>query len=120
MVDGNRIGPIGMARYCEEARMAVVAAIIGKDRVLDEGWKGFVRQCTIEMLAPLTFPETLVVGGGVIRIGKTSCNYGFGFFQQGVCVGLSDSANVWVNDQGRSTPISEAVKAVLQKEMLRS
>lgn len=119
-MDRDRIGPIGMARYCEEARMAFIAALIGKDHVLDDGWKGFVRQCTIEMLGDVTFPGILTVGGGVLRIGNTSCAYGFGFFVGGVCVCLSDSVNVWVDDNGRPAAIGEAVRAALGKEMLGS
>lgn len=119
VVDGYRVGPLGMARYYEDARMDFVAAIIGKERLHDKSWKGFLRQCTIEMLADATFPGALTVGGCMLHIGNTSYKCGFGLFQHGICVSLSDSVVVWVDDDHRPHALSEEDKAPLRKEMLR-
>lgn len=118
MEEGRRIGLIGMARCYEDARTDFVVAIAGPERAYSEDWLGFLRQCTVEMLGDATFPEVLTVGAGVLRIGTTSYSHGFGIFQRGVCVSLSDAVVVWVNANGRPRVAGEDVKAQLRKEML--
>ncbi|MDY0012046.1 MAG: hypothetical protein RBS40_04040 [Rhodocyclaceae bacterium] len=115
---GKRIGSIGMARYCEQARMQLLTTLLGKERLHSGTWKAFLRQISQEMLSAASFPETLTVGGGLRHIGNSSYSLGFGFFQGGVCVGLCDTTDVWVGDNGRPTAISDEFKNLLQKEAL--
>ena len=118
MEDGRRIGLIGMARYYEDARTDFVVAVAGPERAYSEAWVGFLRQCTVEMLGDAMFPEPLIVCGGVLRIGTTSYSHGFGIFQRGECISLSDSVVVWVDANGRPRAVSEDVKGPLRKNML--
>lgn len=118
VVNGNRVGTIGLARYYEDARMEFIAALAGKARLHDGTWKGFLRQCSIELLGDVTFPTTLTVGGGVLHVGTTSYRCGFGLFQHGVCVSLSDATVVLVDNNGRPRAVAEEAKALLQRERL--
>jgi len=118
----HRIGLVGMARYYEESRTCfMMTANSGKKRSYDKkSGMSFVRQLIIEMLDDVIFPETLIVGGGILRIGTTSFSYGFGVFQRGKCVSLSDTTSVMVTESGQPKPLSKEMKTLYKKIMLRS
>ena len=126
MVTDHHIGLIGMARYYEESRVRFFMNAYFEENQSYAQKKdqkrgmSFVRKFVIEMLDDVIFPESLIVGGGFLRIGTTSYSYGFGVFQRGKCVSLSDAVSVMVTESGQPKPISEEVKVLLKKKMLRS
>lgn len=122
MANGHRIDLVGMARYYEEARTCFLMKVnAGKKRSFDKKQgMSFVRQLVIEMLDDVIFPEALSVGGGFLRIGTTSLRYGFGVFQRGKCVSLSDAVSVHVTEGGQPKPINEEMKTIYQQMTLRS
>lgn len=80
-VRGNEIGPNGavslggVARYCEWSRWAVFRE--AEAAVIREAFKGGVaRAQTIEMCAPITYPDDLVIDIWIARVGRTSLDFG--------------------------------------------
>ena len=122
VTNGHRIGLVSMARYYEESRTCFLMTInSGKKRSYDKKrGMSFVRQLVIEMLEDVIFPEVLTVGGGILRIGTTSFSYGFGVFQRGKCVSLSDAVSVLVTESGQPKPLSEEMKTLYKTMTLRS
>jgi len=119
VVNGRRIGFVGIARYFEDARMNFIAELIRRSGLEARAWNSVIRQCTIEALGDMTYPGAIVVGCGVSHIGNTSYRGGYGIFQAGTCVALSDATLVWIDDDYRPTPPLDAVRATLSQAMVR-
>jgi acyl-CoA thioester hydrolase len=120
VVNGRCIGSVGIARYFEDARMNFIAELIGRSGMVRSSWNTVIRQCSIEAVADMVYPGKVTAGCSILRVGNTSYQGGYGIFQNGVCVALSDATLVWIDDDYRPIVPLDLVTATLKKEMLRS
>jgi acyl-CoA thioester hydrolase len=75
-----------------------------------------VRQ-SIDYLGEARWPGAVSIGVGVSHTGNTSYSIGMAMFQNGQCVGISDTVLVYATEQGPA-PIPEQLRAVLATKML--
>ncbi len=120
VVNGRCIGSVGIARYFEDARMNFIAELVGRSGLDRSDWNSVIRQCSVESVADMAYPGSVTVGCSILRVGNTSYQGGYGIFQDGVCMALSDAVLVWIDDDYRPVTPHALVTATLKKEMLCS
>jgi acyl-CoA thioester hydrolase len=83
------INNVAVAQYYEEARVPAA----GHERIL-------IAHQSIDYLREGTYPGSLDVGVGVMRIGRTSYRYGMAMFQDGACTSVSEAVLVYADAHG--------------------
>ena len=72
-------------------------------------------------LAPLSYPGTVDIGTVVTRIGRSSFDLGQGVFAGERCVATAEVVSVYFDPAtGKSTPLPEALRGVLEDALARS
>jgi acyl-CoA thioester hydrolase len=75
-----------------------------------------VRQ-SIDYLGEVKWPDPISIGVGVSHTGNSSYSIGLAMFQNGKCVGVSDTVLVYATEQG-TAPIPERMREMLATKML--
>lgn len=104
--------------YFEQARLAHLLrlGIFERPRVPDDAERIFAIAATdARFLAPTLYPETLAVTAWTREVRNRSfiCAYEAVRTSDGVRVAEGSSAQVWLDADGRPTPLPEAVRAAL-------
>lgn len=111
----GHLNNVAIATLYQEARLEVLERAFGpittRSRIL-------VAEQTLRFLCE-GFPIPTTFGSGVSRIGRSSYHLAHGMFQGGRCIGLCDTVLVNVGDDGRSEPLPDQVRTVLEGLMLR-
>jgi acyl-CoA thioester hydrolase len=95
------INNVAIAQYYEEARVSTTMMVMGGRRVITpEGERILIAHQSIDYLREATYPGSLEIGIGVLRIGRTSFRYGMAMFQDGACVSVSEAVLVHADAQG--------------------
>jgi acyl-CoA thioester hydrolase len=95
------INNVAIAQYYEEARVTAGAKMLGGVRIpTPAGERVLIAHQSIDYLHEASYPGTLEVGIGVLRIGNASYTFGMGMFQEGRCVSVSDAVMVFANEAG--------------------
>lgn len=113
-VDALRhLNNVALGRIYEDARVRFFDGI-GIREAFEPG-SGFVMaELTIQYLAEGQFPDPLIVGTGVVKVGGASAAVGQGLFQNGRCIGTSEAVVVYVDRKaGRPKLLPEAVRTLL-------
>jgi acyl-CoA thioester hydrolase len=116
--DNDMFGHLNNAVYYELFDTAINAWInthCGIDP-LAVPWLGVVAESGCKYFAELKFPDPLVVGLAVARLGNTSVTYRLGIFQEGQAVAaVGHWVHVYVDRASRRpVPIPDAIRAVLE------
>lgn len=123
-MDNDVYGHVNNVNYYSFFDTAVNGFLIGKG-VLDihDGQViGLVVETGCRYFAPIAFPETVVAGVGVARIGNSSVRYEIGLFKEGESEPAAQGffVHVYVDrTTRRPTSIPEQMKSVLQVIELR-
>jgi acyl-CoA thioester hydrolase len=116
--DNDMFGHLNNAVYYELFDTAINAWIntnCGIDP-LAVPWLGVVAESGCKYFAELKFPDPLVVGLSVTRLGNSSVTYRLGIFQAGQAVAaVGHWVHVYVDWSGRRpVPIPDGVRALLE------
>ena len=78
------INNVAVAQYYEEARVSATMMVMGGKSIPAAGHERIlIAHQSIDYLREGTYPGSLDVGVGVMRIGRTSYRYGMAMFQDG-------------------------------------
>jgi acyl-CoA thioester hydrolase len=95
------INNVAIAQYYEEARVSAGTAMLGDVRIpTPAGERILIAHQSIDYLREASYPGTLEVGIGVLRIGNASYTFAMGMFQDGACVSVSDAVMVFAGANG--------------------
>jgi acyl-CoA thioester hydrolase len=95
------INNVAIAQYYEEARVSTTMMVMGGRRVASpEGERILIAHQSIDYLREATYPGSLDIGIGVLRIGRSSFRYGMAMFQDGACVSVSEAVLVFADSEG--------------------
>jgi acyl-CoA thioester hydrolase len=116
--DNDMFGHLNNAVYYELFDTAINAWIdthCGIDP-LAVPWLGVVAESGCKYFAELKFPDPLVVGLAVARLGNTSVTYQLGIFQEGQAVAaVGHWVHVYVDRTSRRPiPIPDAIRSLLE------
>jgi acyl-CoA thioester hydrolase len=95
------INNVALAQYYEEARVSATMNIMGGQRIpTRSGARILIARQSIDYLREASYPGTLDVGVGVLRIGNSSYTYGMAMFQESLCVSASEAVLVFADASG--------------------
>jgi len=95
------INNVALAQYYEEARVSATMKIMGGQRIpTPSGERILIAHQSIDYLREGSYPGTLDIGVGVLRIGNSSYTYGMAMFQEGLCVSVSEAVLVFADASG--------------------
>ena len=118
--DNDMYGHVNNAAYYGYFDTAVNALLIGRE-VLDPqrgGVIGLVVETGCSYFAPLSFPQPLVIGVGVERLGHSSVRYRLGVFGQGQDAPAAQGyfVHVYVDSAARRpVAVPDELRAVLEE-----
>jgi acyl-CoA thioester hydrolase len=117
--DNDMFGHLNNAVYYELFDTAINAYIntnCGIDP-LTVSWLGVVAESGCKYFSELKFPDPLVVGLAVVRLGNSSVTYRLAIFQgDGPVAAVGHWVHVYVDRTSRRpVPIPDAVRALLEK-----
>jgi len=95
------INNVAIAQYYEEARVSASMRMMDGQRIpTHDGERILIAHQSIDYLREASYPGTLEIGIGVLRIGNSSYTYGMAMFQEGACVSVSDAVLVYADSNG--------------------
>ena len=95
------INNVAIAQYYEEARVSSIMQTLGGERPpTAASGRILIAHQSIDYLREASYPGTLEIGIGVLRIGHSSYTFGMGMFQDGRCVSVSDAIMVYADASG--------------------
>ena len=95
------INNVAIAQYYEEARVSANMTMMDGRRIATEGGERIlIAHQAIDYLREASYPGTLEIGIGVLRIGNSSYTFGMAMFQEGACVSLSEAVLVYADASG--------------------
>jgi acyl-CoA thioester hydrolase len=114
--DLDRLGHVNNVAYavfCENARVVMMRELGYRPGEGEAEW--VLARITIDFLAPVFYPGTVLVGTRPMRIGRSSATFGQGLFAGDACVATALSVAVLVDGAtGRSRPIPDEARRVLE------
>ncbi|PWE18576.1 thioesterase [Marinicauda salina] len=115
----GHINNVAIGAFYEEARGALNRAVFPKGSRHELGVRILIADVHIVYLGEAFHPRELEVGAGIERIGTSSYTIASGLFQDGACIGTSET--VIVNTaEGRSAPLPDKAKALLEEYRLKT
>jgi acyl-CoA thioester hydrolase len=118
--DTDRQGHVNnatMATFLETGRVEILYGV--EHPVLAENCSFVVASLKVDYLREITWPGTVEIGTGVIRVGNSSIHFYQQIFQNDICVAQAETVSVQVlNQTGKSNPLSETARQTLDKWLL--
>lgn len=111
-VEGH-LNNVALASFYEDARVSFLHALTGADRP----FRFVIASIRISYIAEAHYPGDYDVGLGVTRFGNTSFDIGCGLFIAEKCVGVCDTTQVTLGDNGPTT-IPPSLRVALEKKLL--
>ncbi|ACG78962.1 conserved hypothetical protein [Phenylobacterium zucineum HLK1] len=112
----RHLNNVAQAEYYEEGVMTLHrAALAGVRR---EAGHGVVLRVNLHYLAEARYPEVLQLCSGVVRVGRSSYEFGQALFQGGRCISLCDTVVVYTVS-GASAPVPETYRSGLEELMVK-
>lgn len=96
------INNVAIAQYYEEARVSASMTMMDGRRIPTDagGERILIAHQAIDYLREASYPGTLEIGIGVLRVGNSSYTYGMAMFQDGACVSVSEAVLVYADANG--------------------
>jgi len=111
------INNVAIAQYFEEGRVSGLRRMLGGDRMPATIERLLIARQSIDYLREATYPGTLDVGVGMLRIGNSSFTVGMGLFQGESCVSVSDAVMVNASASG-AAPLADEARRLLEQWLL--
>ncbi len=118
--DQDALGHVNAARYLtwfETARVEMLHRL-GWKRVAASGVGPIVASITCNYRSPIHFPDTIIIGGRVERIGRSSIHVGTSIFSQQQGQIAADGTSIVVMydyEAKRPVPVSDELRAAIQE-----
>ncbi|WP_107711712.1 acyl-CoA thioesterase [Oceanicaulis sp.] len=114
----GHINNVAIGAFYEEARGVLNRKAFPLELRKANTMRMVIADVHIAYLAEAFYPGDLVVGSGILRIGGSSYTIGQGLFQNGQCIGASES--VLVNTDGKKpAPIPDEGRTALEALMIK-
>lgn len=115
----GHINNVAIGAFYEEGRGALNRKAFPLEMRKAHSMRMVIADVHIAYLDEAFYPNDLVVGTGVLRIGGSSYTIGQGLFQNGRCIGASEA--VLVNTDGhKPAPIPNEGRAALEQLLIRA
>lgn len=118
--DTDRQGHVNnatMATFLETGRVEILYGV--EYPVLAENCSFVVASIKVDYLNEITWPGTVEIGTGVVKVGNSSIHFYQQIFQNDVCVAKAETVSVQVlNATGKSNPLSQTARKTLQNWLL--
>ncbi len=118
--DTDRQGHVNnasMATFLETGRVGILYGV--EHPVLAENCSFVVASLKVDYLKEITWPGTVEIGTGVVKVGNTSIHFYQQIFQNDVCVARAETVSVQVlNQTGKSSPLLQSARKTLQNWLL--
>ena len=118
--DTDRQGHVNnatMATFLETGRVEILYGV--EQPVLAKNCSFVVASLKVDYLKEITWPGTVEIGTGVIRVGGSSIHFYQQLFQNDICVAKAETVSVQVlNQTGKSHPLSETARQTFQNWLL--
>lgn len=118
--DTDRQGHVNNAKFAtffETGRVEILYS--QEDVILDEKSSFVAASVKITFLREITWPGTVEVGTGIVRIGNSSIHLYQQLYQNGRCVAEAESVSVQISDKtGKSHPLTQEAKTTLERWVL--
>lgn len=112
----QHLNNVAIAGLYEEARLRFTAGFRHTPAGSD-GERPVLAEVTVRYLAEGRYPGTLTVGVGTLRLGRSSYVIGQAMFQDGRCIGTSDTVVVYTAD-GRPHPLPDRFRTALEAALM--
>lgn len=111
----GHINNLSIGRFFESARARFQIEIFAGIKLFqrDADYAMLLAESNIRFLAECNFPEPVMVGTVLDRIGNSSYQFQHGLFQNGICVALDESVMVCAQ-HGKAVAIPDDVRARMQ------
>lgn len=110
----GHINNVALSRYYETGRCRWLMEVTGNPKVLTSGLNTIVAEYTIRFLGEVNFPDPVIVGTNIGRMGNSSFSCQQALFVSGQCVGLSDAAMV-LTFEGKPTRIDDDLRGKMER-----
>jgi acyl-CoA thioester hydrolase len=107
----RHLNNVAIAGIYEEGRVQLHRRIEA-DLVREKDSVTVIAQVTLRYLAEGFYPATLQVASGILKIGGSSYEMGSALFQDGRCIGLSETVLVYTRER-RAHPMPQALRDAL-------
>jgi acyl-CoA thioester hydrolase len=109
---------VRIAEFYQEGRVSFNRALRKEfDLEREPGHRTLVARQSIDYLAEVEWPGTIIVTAGISRIGGASFAIALGLFQNGKCLGISDATLVHATKQGPAR-LPDRFREVLASKLL--
>jgi acyl-CoA thioester hydrolase len=106
-----------MATFLVTGRVEILYGV--EHPVLAENCSFVVASLKVDYLTEVTWPGTVEIGTGVIKVGNSSIHFYQQIFQNDICVARAETVSVQVlNQTGKSNPLSETARQTLRNWLL--
>jgi acyl-CoA thioester hydrolase len=113
----GHINNVAYAAYVEQARVGLIDALL-RSRGKGAGIDYILANVHIDYRREMHFPGVVDIGARLLRVGTKSITSGYGLFKGGENVATATSVNVFFDpESGRSIPIPEVLRKVLEAEL---
>ena len=114
----RHLNNVAIARLYEEARVRFLDESGVRERLAPKHWF-VIAELTVQYLAEGFYPDPVMLGTGVLRVGGSAFTLAHALFQNGRCIGTSDGVLVHVNrEAGGARRLPDAARAVLLERSL--
>jgi len=114
----RHLNNVAVAQLYQEARVRFLDESGVRERLEPKHWF-VIAELRVQYLAEGFYPDPVVLGTGVLRVGGSSFTLAHALFQNGRCIGTSDGVLVHVNrEAGEARRLPEAARAVLLERSL--
>jgi acyl-CoA thioester hydrolase len=114
----RHLNNVAVAGLYEEARVRFLDGSGVRDQLEPKHWF-VIAELTVQYLAEGFYPDPVVLGTGVLRVGASSFTLAHALFQKGRCIGTSDGVLVHVNRlEGAARKLPDAARALLLEHSL--
>ena len=113
--DTDRQGHVNnavFATFLETGRVEMLYQNEG--RLIGHGNSYVIASLQLDLVAEIKWPGTVEIGTAVSKVGNSSIKLYQQLFQNGVVVAKATSVLVQVNSFGKSEPLSDAAKSILE------
>jgi acyl-CoA thioester hydrolase len=111
----GHLNNVALASFYEDGRVSFLRGLAGEER--GKSFRFVIVRISISYLAEAQYPGDYDVGLGVTTFGNTSFGIGAGLFIAGKCVGVCDTTQVVVGNQG-PIALPQALRDALTKKRL--
>lgn len=116
--DTDRQGHVNNAVFATFLETGRVEFLIAGDHgILEEGASFVIARLTLNFIAEITWPGSVSIGTGILKIGSSSITLFQQLHQEDICVATAQTAIVQVKN-GQGLPLSPQAKTTLEQWML--